>query len=475
MLCRIKGLFSRKPRAPKVVTRFAPSPTGFLHIGGVRTALFSFLYARQNNGAFALRIEDTDKERSRAEWTDGLIQDLAWLGLHNDSLVIQSERAPIHRTYLEKLIKSGHAYVSKETPTEPGQRAEVIRFKNPNKVVVINDLIRGEVKVDTTDLGNFVIARSIDEPIYHFAVVADDMDMGVTHVIRAEEHLSNTPRQILIQEALGAPRPIYAHLPLVLAADKSKLSKRKHGETVSLTYYRSLGYLPQAILNFVALLGWNPGTDQEIFTLDELVKAFDLSKVQKGGAVFNDKKLRWVNKEHLKRLPKADFEKELVARLSASERVRDLGWKIDADIISRIAPVVLDRIEVYSDIDAMIVERDLDYYFAEPQYDALSLKWKDETDLSGAQKHLANVRTALQGLKTASWNEEGIKAIIWPYAEQEGRGAVLWPLRYALSGKDRSPNPFTIAAILGKDETIRRIETALDKCAHEEATHEETK
>ncbi|MCC6475212.1 MAG: glutamate--tRNA ligase, partial [Burkholderiales bacterium] len=255
-------------------------------MGGVRTALFSFLYARQNKGTFALRIEDTDKARNREEWTTGLIEDLGWLGLHHDTFVIQSERVASHTAYLKKIIEEGKAYISKETPKEEGQRDEVVRFKNPNKVVVINDLIRGEVSIDTTDLGDFIIARSLEEPLYHFAVVVDDMEMGITHVIRAEEHLSNTPRQILIQEAIGGSRPVYAHLPLVLAADKSKLSKRKHGETVSLTYYRSRGYLPAAIINFVALLGWNPGTEQEIMSLDELIAQFKLENVQKGGAVF---------------------------------------------------------------------------------------------------------------------------------------------------------------------------------------------
>ena len=272
----------RNPFAKKVVTRFAPSPTGFLHIGGVRTALFSYLFAKQNKGDFVLRIEDTDKERNKEEWTEDLISDLAWLGLKHDVFAKQSERFDIHKKYLQKLIESGHAYISKETPTEPGQRDEVIRFKNPNKKVTINDLIRGEVTVDTTDLNDFVIARSMDEPLYHLAVVIDDFEMGVTHVIRGEEHLSNTPRQILIQEAIGAPRPIYAHIPLVLAPDRSKLSKRKHGESVSLTYYREQGYLPEAILNFVAMIGWNSGTDQEIFSLDELIKEFKIEKRTRG-------------------------------------------------------------------------------------------------------------------------------------------------------------------------------------------------
>ncbi|MEI8337853.1 MAG: glutamate--tRNA ligase family protein [bacterium] len=299
-------------KSEKVVTRFAPSPTGFLHIGGVRTALFSYLFAKQNNGEFVLRIEDTDKERNKEEWTEGLIKDLDWLGLKHDRFEKQSERFNIHKKYLQKLIDDGFAYISKENPTEPGQRDEVIRFKNPNKIVIIKDLIRGSVSIDTTDLHDFVIARSLEEPLYHLAVVIDDFEMGITHVIRGEEHLSNTPRQILIQEAIGAPRPIYAHIPLVLAADRSKLSKRIHGETVSLTYYREQGYLPEAILNFVAMIGWNSGTDQEIFSLDELIEQFKIEKVQKGGAVLNVEKLDWINKEYIKKLS----DKEILEQIN---------------------------------------------------------------------------------------------------------------------------------------------------------------
>ncbi|HEY9480788.1 MAG TPA: glutamate--tRNA ligase [Candidatus Paceibacterota bacterium] len=463
MLRRIKGLFSRKP---KVVTRFAPSPTGLLHAGSYRTAVFSYLYAKQHKGTFILRIEDTDKARSKKEFENNIVESLKWLELPHDEFYRQSERTDLYEEWIHKLIAADKAYISKEEVTEEGQRAEVVRFRNPNKRVRFHDLIRGDVEFDTTELGDFVIAKSPTEPIFHFVVVLDDFLMGVTHVIRGEDHISNTPRQILIQEALGAPTPVYAHLPLVLALDRSKLSKR-HGAQ-PMTFYRDQGFLPSALLNYMALIGWNPGTDQEIFDRQGLVKAFDLSKVQKGGAVFDEKKLRWINKEHLKRLSKDKFATILEERILRSARARDLGWKIDHMLLTNIAPVVLERIDTLNDIDTMIEERDLDYYFADPQYDALSLKWKDETDLSGAQKHLANVRHMLQSFKSATWDEASVKAVIWPYAEKEGRGAVLWPLRYALSGKDRSPNPFTLAAILGKETTIKRIETALDKCAHDE-------
>jgi len=267
----------------------APSPTGNFHVGGARTALFNFLFAKQNNGKFILRIEDTDKERSKKEFEDDIFESLEWLGLKYDEFYRQSERGEIYRNYVEKMLNNDSVYEAED---------KVIRFRNPNKKIKFNDLVRGEIEFDTTELKDFVIAKSVDEPLYHLAVVIDDFESGITHVIRGEDHISNTPRQILIQEAIGAPRPLYAHLPLILAQDRSKLSKRKHGESVSLDYYRHKGYSRDAIINYLALLGWNPGTEQEIFTLEELINVFDLGRVHKGGAIFDEKKLAWVNRKH---------------------------------------------------------------------------------------------------------------------------------------------------------------------------------
>ena len=435
----------------QVKARFAPSPTGFLHMGGVRTALFSYLYTKQNNGKFVLRIEDTDKLRNREEWTEALISDLDWLGIKHDEFAKQSERTEIYKKYLEKLIESGHAYISKETPKEEGQRDEVIRFKNPNKKVVIHDLIRGDVEVDTTDLGDFVIAKSIEEPVYHLAVVVDDFDMGITHVIRAEEHLSNTPRQILIQEAIGATRPVYAHLPLVLAPDKSKLSKRKHGETVSLTYYRERGYLPEAIINFVALIGWNPGTDEEIFSMDELIEKFRLDKVQKGGAVFNVEKLDWINREYIKRMPK-EKQKEEIKKF--------LPIEINEDLFDLLLPVILDRINTFGDVKVLWDTGELKYFFEKPNYNKTLLYWKDSQDDFITLEHLKKTKELIENV--ATWDMESIKGAIWDYASEVGRGNVLWPLRVSLTGKEKSPDPFTVASILGKTETLSRIDNAIN-------------
>ena len=273
----------------KIITRFPPSPTGNFHVGSARTALFNFLFARKNNGKFILRIEDTDKTRSKKEFEDNIFESLEWLGLKYDEFYRQSDRGKIHRTYIEKMLDDGSIYEAED---------KIIRFKNPNKKVKFNDLVRGEIEFDTTELKDFIIAKSVDEPLYHLAVVIDDFESNITHVIRGEDHISNTPRQILIQETISAPRPIYAHLPLILAPDRSKLSKRKHGESVSLNYYRDKGYSPEAMINYLALLGWNPGTEQEIFTLPELINVFDFSRVHKGGAIFDEKKLAWVNRKH---------------------------------------------------------------------------------------------------------------------------------------------------------------------------------
>jgi len=464
MLHRIKGYFAKSfPMKKKVVTRFAPSPTGLFHAGSYRTAVFSYLYAKQNKGKFILRIEDTDIERSKKEYEDNILQSLEWLSLSHDEIYKQSDRGEIYKEYLEKLLKEDKIYISKEEPKEPGDRTSIIRFRNPNKKVKFTDIIRGDIEFDTTELGDFVIAKSITEPIFHFAVVLDDFLMGITHVIRGEDHVSNTPRQILIQEALGAPTPLYAHLPLVLAHDRSKLSKR-HGAK-SMIQYKDAGYLPNALLNYMSLLGWNPGTEQEIFDLDGLVKAFDLSKVQKGGAIFNEDKLRWINKEHLKLMPFADLVKNIQTVIIESPRAKDLGWKIEKEMISKIAPVLLDRIETFGDIKTSIESQDLDFYFSEPHYDALSLKWKGETDLYGAQNHLSFIKSELEKISERNWSEENIKSVVWPYAENQGRGAVLWPLRFCLSGKEKSPNPFTLASILGKKTTLKRIQEALKLCS----------
>ncbi|MEK7538360.1 MAG: glutamate--tRNA ligase family protein [Patescibacteria group bacterium] len=439
-----------------IVTRFAPSPTGLLHAGNYRTAVFSYLFARQNNGKFILRIEDTDKERSKKEYEDNILDSLKWLGLNYDEFHRQSERAPEHKKYLKYLIDKGFAYVSQEEALADSgakdRRREVIRFKNPNIKVSFKDLIRGDIEVDTTDLKDFVIAKDLDTPLFHLAVVADDFDMGVTHVVRGEDHISNTPRQILIQRALGAPEPVYAHLPLILAPDRTKLSKRKGA--LAITEYRERGYLPEAVLNYLALLGWNPGTEQEILTKDDLLSQFDISKAQKGGAIFNEEKLRWVNKEYLKLLPLEKLHAEISSRLPEDLRH---SAENNPDTFAKIVPIILDRISTLGEVLLLADGGEVGYFFNDPVYDAEGLLWKDEKDSKLAVTRLSKVTDLLKELSDGNFNTETIKGALWEYATEVGRGSVLWPLRYALSGRDKSPDPFTLAMILGKETTLRRI------------------
>lgn len=439
-----------------VVTRFAPSPTGMLHIGGVRTALFNYIYAKQNGGKFILRIEDTDKERSKPEYEQDIVAGMDWLGFdYGATFVRQSEREEIYLGYLKKMVDAGFAYVSKEKNTvdEDGKplRDEVIRFKNPNKKVTFQDMIRGEVTFDTTDLGDFVIAKSMTEPLYHLAVVVDDHEMGVTHIIRGEEHLSNTPRQILIQEAIGAERPIYAHLPLILDESRAKLSKRKHGEKVWLEYYIRHGYLKDAIVNYLAMLGWNPGGEQEIFSLDELTKLFDISRVQKGGAVFNEEKLRWVNKEHMMRLPK----EKLYARIQEG-----LGRDVPGAELEKLAPILTERVQTFGELKESIASGTFDYAFSDPTFPKEMLLWKGAGDLATTAKRLSHVASLLAKLPEAPFDAEAVKQAIWEYANAEGRGDVLWPTRIALTGKEKSPDPFAVAALVGKETAVRRLKAA---------------
>lgn len=432
----------------KVVTRFAPSPTGFLHVGGIRTALFNFLYARKHSGTFILRIEDTDKERSTKAFEENILDALTWLGIEWDAFYRQSERTDLYRANLKKLLDSGAAYVSKEIPNEPGQRDEVIRFKNPNSIVSWDDQILGTISVDTTDLGDFVIAKDVETPLYHLAVVIDDHDMGITHVIRGQEHVSNTPRQMLLQDALGFTRPVYAHIPLILAPDKTKLSKR-HG-AVSATEYREQGYLPAALVNFMAFIGWNPGGEKELYSIGELIDAFDLTRAQKSPGVFNIEKLQWLNREYIKKMPPEEFETALRERLP--ERITKLPqWSVGR--LRAIIPSTIERISTLADITSLAEAGEFDYFFEAPS---------PTEELLKTTEHIDAIISLLEVIDESSFTAESIKTAVWDFATEKGRGNVLWPMRVALSGKEKSPDPFTIATILGKMETISRLRHALN-------------
>lgn len=454
----------------KIITRIAPSPTGVLHIGTVRTALFNYLFAKKNGGKFIIRIEDTDKERSRKEYEENIMEGFEFLGLKHDEFYRQSERTDIYEKYINEMIKNGSAYLSKEEITENQvsendanakiKRSEVIRFKNPNKEIVFNDLIRGEIKFDTTELGDFVIAKSTREPLYHLAVVIDDHEMNISHIIRGDDGISNTPRQILIQQAIGAKTPKYAHLPLILGKDRSKMSKR-HG-AVSISEFRQKGYLKEALINYTAFLGWNPKDERELFTMDELIQEFEISKISKSGAIFNIEKLDWYNKEYLKLLPKEEIQNNINKYLSI--------YNPSADFIKKISPIILERISKYSDIEEMIKNGELEYYFKKPELKEAETIQKIIWKKSDKEKTIIYLKDSINFVEKANenFNASEYKNLIWDYAEKNGKGDVLWPIRFALSGKDKSPDPFVLMELLGKNESLDRIKNAIDILTNEQ-------
>ncbi|GIW68998.1 MAG: glutamate--tRNA ligase 1 [Candidatus Parcubacteria bacterium] len=483
-------------QAVPVITRVAPSPTGFLHVGTARTALFNYLFARNQGGAFLVRIEDTDRARSRKVFEKDIMQGLRWLGVWKSAhpSVRQSERAKRYRELLQRLINEHKAYLSaEESKREPGKEVQVVRLRNPGGVVTFNDIVRGTVTMEVDSLGDMVIARSLEEPLYHFAVVVDDADMGVTHVVRGEDHISNTPRQILIQEALRFPRPQYAHLPLLLAPDRSKLSKR-YG-AVSISEYRRMGYLPEALVNYLALLGWNPGTDQELFgvrtvrggertnlasVLEDLAQAFSLNGVQKGGAIFNLEKLNWFNAQHLRRKTKR-FQLTYIARALADyENAKVILEKFKNSSIA--LEDFLSRVSSATDIARQVREGEWLFYelrpMVFPEYnngpqqfaDLLVSKVKLKEEAAGRHAALATrdalsfARHALSNM-TQKWKahtlERKVREHIIPSAiarfSLASAGSLLWPLRVALSGRARSPSPFVLMEALGREETGQRL------------------
>ncbi|MBP9759932.1 MAG: glutamate--tRNA ligase [Candidatus Pacebacteria bacterium] len=439
-----------------VITRIAPSPTGLLHIGTARTALFNYLYARKHGGRFLIRIEDTDRERSTMQYEQNILEGLQRLGLEADGEIIrQSERVERHTACLQQLVTENKAYISREPARDdPTREVEVVRLRNNGAVITFRDEVRGDITFDTTELGDMVIARNIHDPLYHFAVVVDDADMGVTHVIRGDDHISNTPRQILIQEALDFPRPVYTHLPLILATDRSKMSKRKGA--VAISAYLEEGYLPETLVNFLALMGWNDGTDKEVYRLPELVEAFSIEGIQKSGAVFDVEKLKWLNREHRKRLPEDTVRTMLLTALHDQPVV--------AEIITRSVPAYEDLLERYAttgDMCKALAEGEYDFYNTRPMVTREALVWKKDPEPEKAGERLSILRARLLEISTETFLYDEVKSAVWDFAEQEGRGQVLWPLRYALSGREKSPDPFLLLEALGKEESLARIDTAI--------------
>lgn len=469
-----------------VRTRFAPSPTGPLHMGSVRTALFNYLFAKQNKGVFILRIEDTDKERSTKEWEGDITEQLAWVGLDWDEGPFrQSERTDIYQKYLQQLLDEKKAYycfcttdelearrqnhVSRgEAPRYSGKcrglskeeqetnikegKPSVIRFVVEPKKLSFKDLIRGTIEFDMSLTGDIVIAKDMNTPLYNFSVVVDDKEMEISHVIRGEDHISNTPRQILIAKALGFPIPQYAHLPLLLGEDRSKLSKR-HGDN-SVRRFKDEGYLPEAIVNFLALLGWNPGTDQEIFSLNNLIKAFDMKRVQKGGAVFNLRRLDWINAFYIKQKSASELAEAVVPYLEKA------GFEPkDKETMEKIVVLYKERLHKIADIPAQAA-----FFFKDTlEYDKKLLSWK-ESKPDYTRNMLKVAEDILKEVSEQKWTEDNLKKILMEAADKEkDRGLLLWPLRVALTGQKASPGPFEVASVLGKEITLTRIKEAQTK------------
>lgn len=464
-----------------VRVRIAPSPTGYLHFGTARTALFNWLFAKKHGGVFILRIEDTDAERSKKEYEDDIKNELTWLGLTWDEFYRQSERADIYERYLKDLIEKGLAYFCFCTREELEREREnqmiegmppryngrcrsltgeevakllnqgkqsVIRFKMPEAEISFTDLIRGKVDFLGSEMGDIVIAKNLHTPLYNFAATVDDFEMGVSHVIRAEDHLSNTPKQIAMARALGFPETRYAHLPLILNPDRSKMSKRF--TAAALREYRKQGYLPQAIINFMVLLGWHPEGDREIFSIGELIHAFDLSRVQKSGAVFNLEKLDWLNGHYLRELD----SRTLMLLIKETNGMPDSLTEKQAQ---KAVNAVKERLRKLSDFPELA-----GFFFELPDYEPALLIWK-ESDEKNTAASLKEIAEALERVPQNKFTAAGLADFINPITETRGRGEVLWPLRVALSGKNASPGPFEIMDVLDKQETLNRIKAAIEK------------
>lgn len=476
---------------PRPRVRFAPSPTGFLHVGGLRTALYNYLFARKTGGTFILRIEDTDRTRYVEGAVVNLISTLAWSGLDYDEgpsrggdrgPYVQSERLEIYRKHVEMLLEAGHAYRCFCTPERldemrkqqekmriapkydrqclrlPGEEAtrrlasgapHVVRMKIPESTTVsVDDLIRGPVEFQSDRVDDQVLMKSDGYPTYHLANVVDDRLMGVTHVIRGEEWLSSTPKHVLLYRYFGWDVPRFAHLPLLLNPDRSKLSKRQ-GD-VAVEDYRAAGYLPEALVNFVALLGWNPGDDREIFTLGELVSEFSLERVGKSGAVFNVDKLKWINQQHLRRLG----TNEIVAKVKPLLEGAGLDWRDDA-YLGRVVDAMRERLTSFDDFNSFAR-----YFFSDPVgYDEAARKknWSDAT-----AGHLSAFASAIEG--GAPFTEAGLEEALKGVAAAAGVGAgkIIHAVRLAVSGIPIGPGLYDLLAILGRETVLRRLRKAVD-------------
>jgi nondiscriminating glutamyl-tRNA synthetase len=481
----------------KIRVRFAPSPTGYLHVGGARTALFNWLFARHNGGDFVLRVEDTDTARNRDEFERGIFDGLRWLGLTWDEgpdiggaygPYRQSERQALYREAADKLRASGHVYECFCTDTEPeaqssetgtvdrtaascpcrllepavrlermaaGEPAALRMAVDPTLAITVVDLIRGDVTFPPGTVPDFIVVKRDGGALYNFAVVSDDHSMRITHVIRGEEHLANTPKQLLIYDALGWQPPAFAHIPIILNEQRRKLSKRDGATFVN--DYETMGFLPQALVNFLALLGWSPGDNREILSIEEMIHDFTLAGVVKHPAIFDPAKLAWMNKEYLKNVPPGELARMAATLLPV---LRPNAARKDAAHIARVTALLAERVRTIADI----IEQGAYFFDAdppEPTAEALS-KHCAAPDTS---ERLAAVREALANAD--DFSATGVEAAIRGLAEAKGSKAATYihPLRVALTGQAVSPGIFEVASILGRDVVLARIDALLKRLA----------
>ena len=465
-----------------VRTRFAPSPTGYLHVGGARTALFSWLYARKHGGRFVLRIEDTDLERSTAESVNAILEGMTWLGLeYDEGPFFQTERFDRYKEVIQKLLDQGDAYycyctkeelealreeqmANKQKPrysglcrerTEPREGIEpVIRFRNPTDgVVEIIDLIKGKVVINNSELDDLIIARSDGSPTYNLTVVVDDADMEVDYVIRGDDHLNNTPRQINILKALGIEPPKYAHVPMILGSDGKRLSKR-HG-AVSVMSYREEGYMPEAVLNYLVRLGWSHG-DQEVFSVDEMIELFELENCNKAASTFNPEKLQWLNHQYIMNSDPAHVAHHLSYHFGT------------LDIDPTEGPDIVDVVEAQREKAKTLVDlaKVSEFYYRDPtEYNAKSAKKAFAGDAANV---LAELKSAMDSM--AEWSREAIHATLQQTVDklEVGFGKVGMPARLAVTGGAPSPDLDLVIYLVGKDSCLRRFDKAIEfiKASH---------
>ena len=466
----------------RVRTRFAPSPSGYLHIGGARTALFNFLFARHHGGRFILRIEDTDRERSTPEAINAILDAMNWLGLDwDEGPFYQTKRYPLYKEKVQKLLSEGKAYPCVCTPEKleakrqlaqkekrkpmydgtcrppegvipplPQDKPYTIRFRSPRDgSTIVNDAVKGDVVFDNRELDDLIIARSDGTPTYNFCVVVDDIDMGITHIIRGDDHLANTPRQILLYQALGDTPPQFAHVPLILGLDKARLSKR-HGAT-SVTAYRDMGYLPEAILNYLVRLGWSHG-DQELFSREELIEKFSLESVGKSAGVFNPEKFLWVNFHYLKTRPLSQLAEEIVPYIVAK------GYRVpqDKSWLERMIKTLQERSRTLVEL----IDSAHFYLTDDIAIDEKAAKKFLTPEVSQPLSKLIERLSALD-----EFSEANIESAFSGVLEEFGlsMGKLAQPVRVALTGSTVSPGIHEVIAVLGKERTIRRLQSALER------------